>query len=516
MNDTKNEKPAPNFLAAQPIAESRPEIKQTVPKKKRVVFYFIVLFAALILGWVGCRFILQIKPASPTAYGSLILQPKKTGFIQAVKNFLFSQPGWLEGQQEDRVNILLLGVGGAGHDGPYLSDTNIVVSVKPSTGEVAMISVPRDLGVQIENLGIYKINFADAYGEGKYPGQGGEYARQVFSRTFNLDIPYYVRVDFKAFEEIIDAVGGVTIEVKNSFTDQSYPGPNYSYQTISFTAGRQEMTGERALQFVRSRHGSNGESSDFARAKRQQQMLSALRDKVLSTDTLLNPGRIQKIWQSLSANLATNLEAGQIAYLFSILKNIDTSRIKNFVLDNSPTGCLTAYIAPSGAYILAPKTGSFDEINAAVKKIFDPDFQPAAFFASAKPGATSGSGTTVPSPSGFTPAATAKVEIFNGTWRAGLASRYQDKLADEGFSVINIGNSPLRPFSETVLYLTNPGIASSAVERLNKIVPGKIETRLPEWLTPEYDNPKTMENEMGPKYSEGADILIILGTDAKD
>lgn len=115
-----------------------------------------------------------------------------------------------------------------------------------------MISVPRDLGVAIDGRGQRKINNANSFGEANEPGSGGEYARQIFAKTFNLDIPYYIRVDFKAFEEIINTVGGLTIDVKKAFVDNLYPGPNYSYAPISFEAGAQNMNGERALQYVRS------------------------------------------------------------------------------------------------------------------------------------------------------------------------------------------------------------------------------------------------------------------------
>src|SRR3989344_3153563 len=99
-----------------------------------------------------------------------------------------------------------------------------------------MISVPRDLGIKIPEYGWKRINEANSIGEGTQPGRGGNYARDIFAKTFNIDVPYYVRVDFKAFTEIIDNVGGIKVNVPRTFTDISYPCPNDSYQTIHFDA----------------------------------------------------------------------------------------------------------------------------------------------------------------------------------------------------------------------------------------------------------------------------------------
>ena len=327
-----------------------------------------------------------------------------------VKNFIFHSNNFLEGQSDDRINILLLGMGGVGHEGPFLTDTSIILSFQPSTRSVAMISVPRDLGVAIDGRGQRKINNANSFGEANEPGSGGEYARQIFAKTFNLDIPYYIRVDFKAFEEIINTVGGLTIDVKKAFVDNLYPGPNYSYAPISFEAGAQNMNGERALQYVRSRHGTNGENSDFARSKRQQQVLTALKSRLLSLGTYTNPVRIQQIINSLNTHVTTNLDFGQMMYLASEARSAD-GEIKTLVLDNAPKGYLIPFTSPEGAWLLAPKTGNFDEINLAVKNIF------------ANPEEVK---TLAPAPVANKPVfPTAQIEIQNGTWRAGLASRIE-------------------------------------------------------------------------------------------
>ena len=130
-----------------------------------------------------------------------------------------------------------------------------------------------------------------------------------------LDLHYYLRMDFKAFEEIINEVGGITINVDNNFIDQLYPAANNEYQTIQFNKGIQTMDGKTALIFARSRHGNNGEGSDFARSKRQQKIILALKEKILSFSTLTNPIKINNIRKTLEKNIRTDIEFSDIMSL---------------------------------------------------------------------------------------------------------------------------------------------------------------------------------------------------------
>ncbi len=535
MKEPKPEKPSVDFLSPGNEKKLLTPSDAIKPGKNKpwLLYFFIGLFAFMLI-LLGARTLMIPPQSDPDTYG--MLSPKKIGFFQTVKNFLFSQDNPVIGEENDRINILLLGIGGPGHEGPYLSDTNIILSVKPSTKEVAMISIPRDLSVKIENYGVYRVNYADALGESKNPGEGGEYARKIFSQTFSLDIPYYVRVNFDAFEQLINAVGGVDVNVTKPFVDYSFPGPNYSYQTVSFTSGTEHMEGERALQYARSRHGTNGENSDFARSRRQQQIISALKDKVFSFGTITNPATLQKIWSSLSSNIATNLEFSQMLYLASLAKNIDTENIKNLVLDSGPNGYLYSFIAPSGAFMLAPKGGGFNAINLAIINIFEPSFVPSvpvetALAISEKNTISTASSTVsgtaqsarIPTSSEFTNsdqrldfASEAKIEIQNGTWRAGLASRLQSRLSDQGFNIITIGNSIKRPIATTTMYLINQSISNEIVNYLTKQVRGKLEMNLPDWLHDDFDDSKTIENEMGAKFNPETDILIILGADSTE
>ncbi len=482
-----------NFLNPQPAY-----IPPEPPKKKPFLLYFFII-VLIILG-TGCayqRWSVGELPKDAASYDPITLKPKKIGFFQTVKNYIFHGNNYLQGEVDDRLNILLLGMGGPGHDGPYLTDTNIIVSIKPSSKEVAMISVPRDLGVNIPGSGTRKINYADAWGETQQKGQGGEYARQIFDKTFAIDIPYYIRVDFKAFVELIDEVGGLTIDVTNSFTDTMFPGENNSYITISFSKGPQTMSGERALQYARSRHGNNGEASDFARAKRQQQVLVALKEKLLSFGTYTNPVKVKSIMDSLTTHVTTNLDFGQLMYLASMAREINGG-IKTLVLDNGNNGYVKSVIADTGAFLLVPKTGNFDEINLAIKNIFE----------------KTEIKTAAPAPTENKPIFnTAKIEIQNGTWRVGLAAKNQRDLEIKGFTVTTIGNSSKRPIAKTQIYLLTP-IDKEVISELEKEFSTKTSTTLPDWLQDSYTDPNTTSSVPGAKYKKENDILIILGEDA--
>lgn len=512
MDENQNTGQNFNLLDPKPIYE-----EQKPPMLRRRFLLYIVA-AILILFGINCtyrHYSIGQLPDDSTAYDPITLKPKKIGFLQAVKNFVFHSNNFLEGQNENRINILILGMGGPGHDGPYLTDTNIIVSVKPSNNEVAMISVPRDLGVEIEGEGLKKINYANSAGEVKESGQGGEFARQIFSKTFNLDIPYYIRIDFKAFQEIIDTLGGINVNIPRAFTDTAFPGPNESYQTISFDAGPQVMLGERALQYARSRHGSNGEGSDFARSKRQQQILMALKEKMLSIGTYTNPIKIEKIFQSLANHVATNLDFGQMMYLGSIARDIDGA-IKNLVLDDSDNGFLISSNTVAAGFTLLPRTGNFDEINQAVADVFLLPVQTSTQTSAQPPRQTASSAVAIIPPQNNEPIfPSVRIEIQNGTWQVGLASRMQNKLKEQGFSVNKIGNAVKRPILKTSIYLITSDLNPEAVNNLKTAVSAEISNTFPEWLTAKYDNPSTQENESGPKYQADTDILVILGEDAK-
>ncbi len=190
-----------------------------------------------------------------------------------------------------RTNLLLLGIAGDNHDGSDLTDTIIFASANKSTGDTLLVSIPRDLWIPSLRA---KINTAYHYGEEKQPGKGGFIlAKSAISEAIDQPVDYVALIDFSVFEKAIDTVGGVDIVIDHAFTDLKYPvsgresDPCEScrYQTISFSTGPQHLDGVTALKFVRSRNAAGDEGTDFARSARQEKIISAFKQKLLSSPT---------------------------------------------------------------------------------------------------------------------------------------------------------------------------------------------------------------------------------------
>lgn len=399
-----------------------------------------------------------------------------------IAQMIFSDDVVLKAEKRDRINILLLGQGGLGHDGPYLTDTIMIASIKQSTKQVALISIPRDFEVNFPGKGPMKINMVNHWGEMEKSGTGAAYTAKFISELFDLPIHYYARIDFKAFEEIIDEVGGITINVERPFTDSEYPAANFQFQTVTFKKGEQTMNGERALIYARSRHGNNGEGSDFARAKRQQAMLLALKEKVLSFGTLANPIRITQIFNTIESHLSTNLSYEEIAALLKLAREeLNLSELHTLVFDNRPDGFLRDTINSNGAYVLRPATGNMDSMRLAVQHVFENT--PAI------------ENKTPPQAEPTKPIAA--IEVQNGTWKAGLGARTAKYLEDKDLTISAIGNTLSRPYTTSGAYGVSPKALPELVEEAAKVLGIPARQSLPS----------------GEVFASTTDILIILGDD---
>ncbi|CAA9579992.1 MAG: hypothetical protein AVDCRST_MAG18-2997 [uncultured Thermomicrobiales bacterium] len=239
-------------------------------------------------------------PPAATATSTVALAPTATALPYG------NSPIIRRLKENQRINVLLIGFGGPGHDGGYLTDTLQVMSFEPKTGVVILISVPRDLWIQLpqyEGRGGYwgRINEAYTVGMGKVDRNdtnipyskhdaGGKLAMKAVSQVLGIPMDYWLSVDFVGFRRFIDAIGGVDVNVERAFTDTQYPNNDDadvdpSYRTIHFDAGWQHMNGERAIAFARSRY-SPEDGSDFGRARRQQLLMSAVKDQIVSVETI--------------------------------------------------------------------------------------------------------------------------------------------------------------------------------------------------------------------------------------
>ena len=273
----------------------------------------------------------------------------------------------LKNNKLDRLNILLLGIRGFNDpNGGLLTDTMMIMSIKPLTGEVALISIPRDLYVEMPYSDHKnKINEAYALGvKNDKDWKGGlKYSKEVIADVTGLDIHYAASIDFKAFKEIIDTLGGITITLDEPFSETN----QFAEGIIELPEGKQVIDGDTALLFVRARFSS----SDFDRAKRQQQVLLAVKEKAFSLDVISNPVKIISILNSIGSHVRTDVELWEIQELAVMSKRIDTSNIKRKVFSTGKDGLLYSSWSNNGSYILLPEGDNFDKIQEVCRGIFD-------------------------------------------------------------------------------------------------------------------------------------------------
>lgn len=418
--------------------------------------------------------------------------------FSSFRNLVGSEDKELTGADDDRINVLLLGIGGAGHAGPELTDTIIFSSFQPSTNEVAMLSIPRDLAVAIPGYGYQKINSANAYGELEEKGQGPIWASKIVSDLLNQDVHYYVKVDFNGFVDLIDAVGGVDVYVERTFTDYTYPTDDDLVQTISFEQGWQHMDGETALMFARSRHGTNGEGSDFARAARQQKILLALKEQVLSTSTLLNPGRLDRIIETFQDNVSTNMSFWEMLKLARYAPDIDLNSVHLSVLDSGPDSPLYSTTI-NGSYVLLPKQDDWSGLEEVAENIFETN-------------ASSSAATEV-----VEPQAMARVEIQNGTSVSGLAFQASQLLMGTSFDVVSIGNADSKEYKTTIIYDLSGGEKDDALAVLKEFLEADVSMTASGWAFSDEVVPRELtitDEEID--ADDGIDFLIILGQNAEN
>lgn len=329
-------------------------------------------------------------------------------------NYLFS--GTLLHSSNDRVNVLLLGIPGGTHDGTNLTDTIMVASYNLKTNQLYLFSIPRDLwlpALKSKANAVYEIGLSE--------GSGLGLAKTVMGNVLGLPINYALRVDFRGFVQAIDAISGIEVVVDKPFDDYLYPiqgkendlcgnreeerdfnedeakklniepgkkkvlitadgsiatdsaeedkGIKYfscRYEHIRFDKGKMDMSGAVALAYVRSRHGTNGEGSDFARAKRQQKVIEAVRNKILSLETLANPRKAADLLKALGKSIDTDISVRDALEFYKLSRKLD--KTYNFVLNDS------LLIHPSsssygGAYVLISQDDDFSTVQGYVRRI---------------------------------------------------------------------------------------------------------------------------------------------------
>ncbi len=370
---------------------------------------------------------------------------------------------------QERTNILLLGTDRrAIETGPSRTDTVIVVTIDPQTNSAAMLSIPRDLWVSIPGYSEGRINTAHFLGDsGGYPGGGPALAKITVQYALGIPIHYYVRINFEGFEKLVDAIGGITIDVKEAIHDEKYPDSNYGYMTVDIPAGVQQMDGKTALQYARARHGG----SDFLRARRQQEVLKAIRDKVLRLDIPLT--RIPEMLRLAGDSVQTDLSLREMYELAKVGREISIENIESAVIDESLTSPQTT---PDGAMVLIPNRALIRDM---VKELFG------------GPTPTSVAGL---SEKQIAALESARIEVQNGTLTTGLAQRTADYLKDLGYTVVSFSNADRSDYISSVIvdYSGKTNTVSLLAQRFNVL-------------------PENVRRQTG--IESDVDIRLILGRD---
>jgi LCP family protein required for cell wall assembly len=325
----------------------------------------------------------------------------------------------LKKEGDSRINIMLLGIGGPGHDGANLTDTIMLASIDPITDKATLVSIPRDLWVHIPNNGTQKINaaYADAVDQSASKSQVGQETdgTEELDKTLQpvldgVPIHYHILLDFSAFKQMVDALGGVTVNVPETLYDPTIAWENHNNSVIA-QKGVQTFNGSQALLYVRSRETS----SDFARGERQRLVIAAIKQKAFSAGTFANPLKVSSLLDSLGQNVYTDFSSGDIKCLYHQVSTIPSSAITSLDMVSPPNALLTTGNI-NGLSVVEPKAGLFDydDIHTFLHKSLT---------------------------DGLITKENAHVAVYNATSSAGIATSAADTLKEYGYKVTKVDNA---------------------------------------------------------------------------
>jgi len=339
------------------------------------------------------------------------------------------KPETLKGEGDGRVNILLTGIGGGNRDGADLTDTIMIASIDPVAKDVTLLSLPRDLWVKVPDYWTMKINAAyssalyrsldNGSSESDAKEAGFATLEQTIEEHIGVPIHYHAMVNFQAFQEGVNAVGGIDVQVDEALYDP-FISPNKN--GLIAAQGLQHMDGFTALQFSQSRQSS----SDFARGERQRQVIIALKEKILAAGTFSNPKSISSLIDALGDNVTINASLGELVRMYEITKDVPSTAIANVGLNDEPN-ILVRTDNVNDQSIVRPTAGisNYSEIQSFVRNTLrDP----------------------------FLKSENATIAVLNGTSTPGLATTRSDELKSFGYNVIIIDDAPTKDYQTTVVY----------------------------------------------------------------
>jgi LCP family protein required for cell wall assembly len=382
-----------------------------------------------------------------------------------------------------RVTILIVGLRGESTDCPLCTDTMILLTIDPVAKTAGMLSIPRDMWVNIPGFGYSKINSAYTLGDEYHlPGGGPDLTVKTVENFVGVPIEYYAQLSFDAFQQMIDTLGGIDVTVTKQLTIDPL-GP---HNTVTLKPGLNHMTGPVALAYARARDVYQGiTGGDVERASDQQQVILAIRDKVLAPGNFLKLiSEAPTLYNELSGGVNTNLTLDDISRLAMLAKDIPLDSIQRGVIDYTMMQDGTVDVKGQTLDILRPFP---DKIRELVDKVF-------------------GSGTMQPLASGDLnqnmQAETAKVVVINGTGVNGMAQTTADYLKTQGMNVIGKGNTGdypdkyYSPFPGRTILIVHSG-KPYAIQYLMGLM--------------KFDSASQIIVDFNPNAPE--DILVALGSD---
>jgi LCP family protein required for cell wall assembly len=396
----------------------------------------------------------------------------------------------------ERVNILMLGYGGADHDGSYLADSIMLISVE-GPDRVTMTSLPRDTFVKVAafaNGGTYagKVNasFAIPMSNGAFGtlkpdyssdfNGAGKLASQVIGDYLGVGIDYWVGVDFTAFKKVVDAIGGVDVNNPYALDDREYPiDATGGYQHIHFDAGPQHLNGDQALIYVRERHSD----SDFGRSKRQQQVVAAIKDKAVSVNAA---AQMFTLLDALAENVHTNLSLNDMKTFSTVLDKVNTSSTHHVSIDNSNWQYDTS--DPSVGYILLPR----DHTMASLRHYIDNELpDPAVLGENANVQFSSTGG-----------------QASNGASLAGIMSSSMGMIGFKTLAPVTAATAP----ATTEIHDYSGGKDTRTAQWMASYFNGKVITEDPS-TRPSPDAGASPQPGASPVATASPDIVVVLGKD---
>jgi len=408
---------------AVPDGEQRTRRKRRPLSLKKIFKRIgIVLGVLILLGgvWFGLKFYKDIA--------------KLTGDKNPLALLSVFHPVPLK-NQGGRVNILVAGnsADDPGHNGANLTDSIMVLSLNTKNNTAFMLSVPRDLWVNIPGVGYQKINDA-------YPNGGMNMLQQVIQKDLGMTIDYQVLVNYGAFKGLVSAVGGITINIQSSDPRGIYD-PNRDYTSkdccalADYPNGPVTLDGQQALDLARARGDPSPygvaygfPDGDFDRTNHQRQMLEAIKDKADKGSVIANPFKVSQIFDAIGNNITTNLKLAEIETLYTYVKKVNDNNIGSYnvnTLAGANTTLLANYTSPSGQDALIPAAGidDFSDIQTQVRRIL-----------SSNPIVREG----------------ASVEVLNGTDVTGLAADQVNTLTNQGMTV-TVDDAPATQATTTII-----------------------------------------------------------------